>query len=132
MKSWRVFHDRLLLGRCFRDFVKSVLEYCSAVCCCSAADTHLTLLDRVVSRVSFLTGDVFESDIAHLRSGAVLCMLYKIMCNSTHPHYGALSGSYVPVRVTSSASFAHQLHYAPSRCRTSQFRMTFIPLSVSL
>ena len=24
---WRVFHDRSLLGRCFRDFVLPVLEY---------------------------------------------------------------------------------------------------------
>ena len=30
-KYWRVFHDRSLLGRCFRGFVLSVLEYCSAV-----------------------------------------------------------------------------------------------------
>ena len=30
-KSWQVFHDRLLLGRCFRGFVLPVLEYCSAV-----------------------------------------------------------------------------------------------------
>ena len=30
-KSWRVFHDRSLLGRCFPGFVPPVLEYCSAV-----------------------------------------------------------------------------------------------------
>ena len=46
-KSWRVFHDRSLLGRCFRGFVShtagAVLEYCSAVWC-SEADTHLKLL----------------------------------------------------------------------------------------
>ena len=30
-KSWRVFHDRSLRGRCFRGFVLPVLEYCSAV-----------------------------------------------------------------------------------------------------
>ena len=30
-KSWQVFHDRLLLGKCFRGFVLPVLEYCSAV-----------------------------------------------------------------------------------------------------
>ena len=47
-KSWRVFRDRLLIGRCFWDFVLAVLEYCSAVWC-SAADTHLKLLDSVVS-----------------------------------------------------------------------------------
>ena len=43
-KSWRVFHDRLLIGRCFCGFVLPVLEYCSAVWC-SASDTHLKLLD---------------------------------------------------------------------------------------
>ena len=30
-KSWRVFHDRSLLGRCFLGFVLPVLVYCSAV-----------------------------------------------------------------------------------------------------
>ena len=61
--------------------VLPVLEYCSAVWC-SAADTHLKLLDRAVSgaRVRFLTGAVFECDIAHRRSLAALCMLYKIRC----------------------------------------------------
>ena len=57
-KSWRVFHDRSILGRCFRCFVMWVLEYCSAVWC-SAADTHLKLLDRAVSGARFLTGGVF-------------------------------------------------------------------------
>ena len=46
-KSWQVFHDRLLLGRCFRGLVLPVVEYISAVWC-STADTHLKLLDRVV------------------------------------------------------------------------------------
>ena len=52
LKSWRVFHDRLLLRRCFRAFVLPVLEYCSAVWC-SAADTHLKLLDHVVNGAYF-------------------------------------------------------------------------------
>ena len=43
-KSWRVFHDRSLLGRCFQGFVLPVLENWSAVCC-SSADTHFKLLD---------------------------------------------------------------------------------------
>ena len=51
-KSWQVFHDRLLLGRCFRGFVLPVLEHCSALWC-SAAGTHLRLLDREVSGASF-------------------------------------------------------------------------------
>ena len=73
-KSWLVFHDRSLLWGCFLGFVLPVLEYYSAVWC-SAADTHLKLLDRAVSGDRFLTGGVFECDIAHRRSVAVLCML---------------------------------------------------------
>ena len=129
-KSWRVFHDRSLLGRCFRIFVLPVLEYCSAAWC-SAADTHLELLNRSVSGALFLTGGVFECDIAHRRSMAVLCMLYKIRCNSVHPLHGALPGPYVPVWVTRGDLGAHWYTYALLRCRTSQCSRTFIPLSVS-
>ena len=128
-KSWQVFHDRSLLWRCFRGFVLPILEYCSAVWC-SAADAHLRLLDRVVSGVSFLTGVVFECDLAHRRSVAVLCMLYKIRCDPMHPLCGALPVTFVPVRVTRGA--AHRFTYAPPRFRTSQDRRTFIPMSVSL
>ena len=108
-----------------------VLEYCSAVWC-SAADTHLKLLDRIVSGASFLTGGVLKCDLAHRRSVAVLCMLYKIRCNQMHPLYDALLVPHVPVRVTRDAVIAHWFTYAPPRCRTSQYSKTFIPLSVSL
>ena len=57
-KSCQVFHDRLLLMRSFRVFVLPVLEFCSAVWC-SATDTHLRLLDRIVNGASFLPGSVF-------------------------------------------------------------------------
>ena len=105
-KSWRLFHARSLLGRCFRGFVLPVLEYCSAAWC-SAADTHLKLLNRSVSGARFLAGSVFECDISHRRSVAVLCMLYKIRCNPVHPLNGALPGPYVPVLVTRGALVAH-------------------------
>ena len=85
-KSWVVFYDRLLLRRCYRGCVLPVLEYCSAVWC-SAADTHLKLLNREISGASFLTGDVLECDFAHRQSVAVLCMLYKIGCNPLHPFF---------------------------------------------
>ena len=130
-KSWRVFHDRSVLGRRFRGFVLPVLEYCSAVWC-SAADTHLQLLECAVSGARFLTGGVFECDIAHRRSVAVLCMLYKIRCNPVHLLNGALPGHYVPVRVTRGALVALRYTYAAPRCRTTQYSRTFIPLSVSL
>ena len=115
--SWRVFHDRSLLGRCFRCFVLPVLEYCSAVWC-SAADTHLKLQDRAVNGAQFLTGSMFECDIVHRRSMAILCMLYKIKCNPVHLLYGALPGPYVPERVTRGARVTHAYTYSPPRCRT--------------
>ena len=59
-------------------------------------------------------------------------MLYKIRCNPIHPLHGALPVPYVPVRVTRGAMIAHRYTYAPPRCRTSQYRRTFIPESVSL
>ena len=44
-KSWRVYHDWLLLRICFPGFVLPVLEYCSAVWCSSADRAqHLNLL----------------------------------------------------------------------------------------
>ena len=130
-KSWLLFHDRSLLGRCFRGVVLPVLEYCSAVWC-SIADTHLKLQDRAVGGTRFLTGGGFECDISRRRSVPVLYMLYKIGCNPVHPLNGALPGSYVPVRVTRGALVAHRYSYAPPFCRTLQYSRTFIPFSVSL
>ena len=124
MKFWQVLNDRLLLGRCFWGFVRHVFEYCSAVWCL-AANTHLKLLDCIVSGASFLTEGVFECYLAHRRS-MVLCMLYKIRCNPMHPLYGALPELYVPVHVTCSAVIAHRYTYAPC-CRTSQLRSTLFP-----
>ena len=100
--------------------------------CSLAADTHLKLLDRAVSGARFLTGGVFECDISHRRSVAVLCMLYKIRCNPVHPLYGALPGPYVPARVKRGALVAQRYTCAPPRCRTLPYSTTFIALSVSL
>ena len=65
--------------------------------------------------------------IAHRRSVAVLCILYKIRCNPMHPLYGALPEPYMPLRVARGAVIAHCYSYAPPSCRTSQDRSTFIP-----
>ena len=81
---------------------------------------------------SFFTLGVFECELAHRRSVAVLCMLFKIRCNPLHSLYGALSVLYVAVRVTCSDVVAHRYTYAPPCCRTSQYRRIFIPMSVSL
>ena len=112
-------------------FCLPVLEYCSAVWC-SAAYTHLILLDRVVSGACPLAGGVLNCDLSHRRSVAVFCMLYNIRCNPKHPLCGALPVPYVPVRVTRGAMVAHRYSFASPRCRTSQYRRTFILISVSL
>ena len=108
-----------------------VLEYCSAVWC-SAADTHLKLLDRAVSDARFLTGSVFECDISHRLSVALQFRLHKIRCNPVRPLNGALRGPYVLAWVTRGALVAHRFTYAPPCCRTLQYSRTFIPFSVSL
>ena len=51
-KSRQIFHDLSLLLRYFWSFVLPVLEYCSAVWC-SAADSYLKLLYRVVRSAVF-------------------------------------------------------------------------------
>ena len=61
-----------------------------------------------------------------------LCMLFKIMSNPMHPLSGALPLPYVPARVTRGALVAHRHSFAPPRCKTSQHRRSFVPLSVSL
>ena len=87
-KSWRVFHDRSLLGTCFQGFVLPVFEYCSAVWC-SAVDTHLKLLDRAFSGARFLTGvclsvtflivDPWQSCVYFIRSGVIRCTLLMVL-----------------------------------------------------
>ena len=130
-KSWQVFHDRSLLLRYFWSFVLPVLEYCSAVWC-SAADSHLKLLDIVVWSTGFLSSGVLDCNLAYRRSVAELCMLFRIRSNPMHPLSGALPLPFVSARVTRGAFVAHRHSFAPPRCRTSQYRRSFVPLSVSL
>ena len=118
-KSRQVFHDRSLLLISFWSFVLPVLEYCSAVWC-SAADSHLKLMDRVVRSAGFLVGGVLDCNLTHRRSVAELCMLCKIKSNRMHPLSGALPLPYVLARVTRGALVAHRHSFAPPRCRTSQ------------
>ena len=87
-KSWRVFHVRLLLGRCFQSFVLPVLEYCSAVWY-SATNAHLKLLDRVVSGANFLMGvclsvimqivDLWQYYACRTRSGVTRFTLFVVL-----------------------------------------------------
>ena len=116
-KSWQTFYDRSRLLRSFWSLVLSVLEHCPTVWC-SAADSHLKLLNRVVSGAGFLVGGVLECNLAHNRSVALLCMLFKIKSNPMHHMSGALPLPYVPAHVTRGALVTHTHSFAPPRCRT--------------
>ena len=70
-KPWQVFHDRSLLVRSFLELCPAGFEYCSAVWC-SAADSRLKLLDRVVRSAGFLACLILECNLAHRRSVAEL------------------------------------------------------------
>ena len=129
-KSWQVFNDRSLLLSYFCCFVLPILEYCSAVWC-STAVSHPKLLDRVVRSAGFLAGRVLDCNLAHRGSVAELCVLFKIKSNPMHPLSDALPLPYVPARITRDALVVGFLSRSP-RCRTSQYRRTIVPISVSL
>ena len=93
---------------------------------------QIDALDKVVRSAGILAGGVLECNLARRRYVAELCMLFKIKSNPMHPLSGALLLPYVPARVTRGALVANRHSFAPPRCRTSQFRRTFVPLSVSL
>ena len=99
---------------------------------CSAADSHPKVLERVVRSAGFPAGGVLKCNNAHRRSVAELCMLFKIKSNQMHTLSGALPLPYVPECVTRGDLVAHSHSFAPPRCNTSQYRRSFVPLSVSL
>ena len=60
---------------------------CSVVLSCIFSPE---LLDRVDRSTLFLAGGVLQIIVAHLRSVAMFCMLFKINSNQMHPLSGAL------------------------------------------
>ena len=75
---------------------------------CSAADSHLKLLDRIVRSAGFLAGGILECNLAHRRFVEELCMLFKVKSYPMYPLSGALPLQYVPARVTRGALVAHR------------------------
>ena len=76
-KTMSVFRDVTIVAKCFWAFILPVLEYCSPVWM-SAATSHLSLLDRVVSQVSRLSGGSVSCDLWHRRKVASLSFFFKI------------------------------------------------------
>ena len=106
------------------------LEYCSAVWC-SAADTHLKLLNRAVSWARFIIGmcmsvillivNLWQYCACCIRSGITRCTLLMVLYLDRMCLCGLI------------AVLWYRYTYAPPRWRISQHRRTFFPpLSVLL
>ena len=60
---------------------------------------------------------------------SVVHAIFKIKSNPMHPLSGALPLSYCAgVDLTPGALVAHRHSFPPNRCRTSQYRITFVPI----
>ena len=75
-KTMSVFRDVAIVAKCFWAFILPVIEYCSPVWM-SAATSHLSLLDRVVSQVSRLSGGSVSCNLwlRRTQSGISECLL---------------------------------------------------------
>ena len=114
------FRDVAFVAKCFWAFILPVLEYCSPVWM-SAATSHLSLLDRVVSQVSRLSGGSVSCDLWHRRKVASLSVFFKIDSLVDHPVRGLYPAQYVLRRPTRGALAAHSRSFEMPRSRTVRF-----------
>ena len=80
-KSWLVFHDKSLLGRCFRGFVLLGWEYCSVVWCWTVQSVVIGSQLGVCLSVPLLVVDLLQFCVCCIRSAVIrstcLMMLYQ-------------------------------------------------------
>ena len=127
-----MFGDESVLLKCYNAFLLPCLEYCSPVWC-SAADSHLKLLDRVMSSIKFMLPNI-NVDLCHRRKVSSLCLLHKIYYNNKHPLHSFLPDLAVFGRNTRFAAAANSLTF--SRVRTdylsNQFNRSFLPATIQI
>ena len=126
-----VFRDVAVVAKCFWAFILPVLEYCSPVWM-SAATSHLSLLDRVVSQVSRLSSGNVSCDLWHRRKVASLSVFFKIDSLVDHPVCGLFPAQYVLRRPTRGALAAYSRSFEMPRFRTVQFLRSFVLSCVRL
>ena len=129
-KTMSVFRDVAIVAKCFWAFKLPVLEHCSPVWM-SAATSHMSLLDRVVSQVSRLSGGSVSCDLWHRRKVASLSV-FKIDSLVDHPVRGLFPAQYVLRRQTRGALAAHSQSFEMPRSRTVQFSHSFVLFCVRL
>ena len=120
-----VFRDVAVVAKCFWAFILSVLEYCSPVWM-SAATSHLLLLDRVVGRVSQLSGGNVTCDLWHRHKVASLSVFFKIDNLVDRPVRGLFPAQCVLRRTTRGVLAAHSRSFEMPRSWTVQFSRSFV------
>ena len=108
-----------------------MVDYCSPVWM-SAATSHLSLLDRVISQVGRLSGGSVSCDLWHRRQVASLSVFFKIDSLVDHPVCGLFPAQYVLRRPTRGALAAHSRSFEMPRSRTVQFSRSFVLSCVRL
>ena len=108
-----------------------VLEYCSPVWK-SAATSHLSLLDCVVSQVSRLSGGSVSCNLWQRRKVASLSVFFNIDSLVDHPVRGLFPAQYMLRRPTRGALAAHSRSFEMPRSRTVQFSRSFVLSCVRL
>ena len=98
----------------------------------SAATSHLSLLDRVVSQVGRLSGGSVSCDLWHRRKVASLSVFFKIDSLVDHPVRGLFPAQHVLRRPTRGALAAHSRSFEMPRFRTVQFSRSFVLSCVRL
>ena len=98
----------------------------------SAATSHLSLLDRVVSQVVLLSGGSVSCDLWQRRRVASLSAFFKIDSLVDHPVRGLFPAQYVLRRPTRGALAAHSRSFEMPRSRTVQFSRSFVLSCVRL
>ena len=124
-KTMSVFRDVTVVAKCFWAFILPVLEYCSPVWM-SAATSHLSLLDRVVSQVGRLSGGSVSCYHWHRRKLVSLSVFFKIDSLVDHPVRGLFPAQYVLRRPTHGTLAAHSRSFEMPRSRTVQFSRSFV------
>ena len=130
-KTMRVFRYVAVVAKCFWAFILPVLEYCSPVWM-SAATSHLSLVDCVVSQVSRLSGGSVSCDLWHRPkchlwvSFSRLTVWLITLCVVFFP------AQYVLRRPTRGALAAHSRSFEMPRSRTVQFSRSFVLSCVRL
>ena len=129
-KCRKVYEDDSIVKHSFFSFILPHFEYCAPVWC-SAAQSHIRLINRCFSMIRFILPDV-ELDLDHRRKVGCLSLFYKIFNSPDHPLFGALPNRLVPTRVTRGSEQLNSCAILPFRCCTSQFSRCFLPSMVKV